>query len=391
MDIKQKNLPKSRFSFVISFDSKEVNEYYEHAAVHLAAGEKVPGFREGKAPAKLVRDKLSEDKLREEAYSLAVESAWRTIIKDLKQMPIQDPEVEVGDFSENSEAKITLSFDVRPEIKVKDYSSIKIKAEKEIKIEEKEVDEVIDSLRRGAASFVVKLEPAKTDDKVEVSFEGFVSGVKNDKLTANKFGLVLGQGSVIPGFSEQLIGLKKNDKKEFEIKFPKDHFDQELAGKPVKFYVTIDEVFTVNLPELNKEFAAKFGKSSAEELHSSIKEDLVTRKKNELLISQKAKWLSEFEKKIQVDLPVSLVNAEVDRSEQAWREFLGERQFNPEEWLKSRGTTLEKMREDWVKAAEATVTVGLGIAEIAKEQNKKLETNEDFQKFVDGMVEKATK
>lgn len=391
MEIKNKNLPKSRVRYEVDLTVTEVDEYFEHAAVHLAGSEKIPGFRQGKAPLKIVRERLPLEKLREEAYSLAVSGVWRNIVKDLKNMPIQDPEVEIGVFVEGKEAKFALEFDVRPEVKVKDWQGIKIKNAGEAKIEDQDVDNVINSLRQNAANFILKIEPAELGDKVEVSFDGFQNGVKKDKLSAKKFPLILGEGSVIPGFSEQLIGLKKNDKKEFELTFPKEHFDKELAGKKVKFYVTVDEIFKVIMPELDGEFAKKFGKDSAEDLRKSITSDLLSRKKDEQFTQQKAQWLSEFEKRVHVDMPQSLIDAEVGRSEQAWREFLEERHLVADDWLKSREVTLEKMREDWTKAATATVTVGLGIAEIAKEENQKLDSNEDFQKFVDGLVKTAIK
>lgn len=389
MEIKHKALPQSRVRYEVSLNIAEVDEYFEHAAVHLATSEKIPGFRQGKAPLKIIRERLSSEKLREEAYSLAVSGVWRNIIKELKSLPIQDPEVEIGEFIEGQEAMFYFEFDIRPEVKLKDWQKIKIKIGGEVKLEDKEVEEVIDSLRRNAASFIIKLEPAEIGDKIEVSFDGYLDKIKKDKLSANKFPLILGEGSVIPGFSEKLIGLKKNDKKEFELTFPKDHFDKELAGKLVRFYVTVDEVFKVILPELNEEFAKKFGKVSVEELRKSITADLLERKKTEQFTQQKASWLSEFEKKVSVEMPKSLIEAEVSRSEQAWQEFLEERHLNVDEWLRARETTLEKMREDWTKAAQATVTVGLGMAELAKEQNKKLESNQDFQDFVDGLVKQA--
>lgn len=282
MEIKHSTLPKSRLKYEVELTEAEVGESFEHAVVHLAAGEKVPGFRPGKAPLDLIKDRLEGDKIREEAYSLTVSNAWRKIVSELKQPPIEDPAVEVGEYQEDKPAKIVFEFDVRPEVKVGDYAKIKIKADKnEPKVEDKEVDDLIATLRRNAAAFTVKLTEAKTGDKIEISFEGFLKGIKSDKLTAKRFELILGQEGLIPGFNEQLLGLRKGETKTFELAFPKEHFDPEFSGQKAKFVVTVDEVYDVILPELNEEFAKKFGQDSVEVLKKSIADDLLSRKKTD--------------------------------------------------------------------------------------------------------------
>ena len=171
----------------------------------------------------------------------------------------------------------------------------------------------------------------------------------------------------------------------------KDHFDKELAEKLVDFEAEVTEVFDVILPELNDEFAKGFGHKKAEQLTKAIKEDIGSRKKEEQFISQKARWLAEFEKLVKCDLPESLLVAEVERSRQAWRAFLQERHINEGEWLMARKLTLEQLERDWHKAAEASVRIGLGLAEVAKVQKKELKSNEEFQTLLDGLVRKTIK
>ncbi|MEK7202478.1 MAG: trigger factor [Patescibacteria group bacterium] len=389
MEIKHQLLPKSRLQYVVELTAEEVAVHFEHALELLSKSVKLAGFRPGKAPANLVKEQIEQTKLREEAYSLAVQAAWREIIKDIKEIPIQDPEVELRDFEDNKEATIVFAFDVRPEVKVGSWQKIKLSKTKEEEVNDAEVNELIDSLRRAHAKTIAKLTPAASGDKVHVNFTGALGGVRQDKLSSKEFPLIIGQANTIPGFDEQVIGLKKGDTKKFALTFPKDHFDKTLAAKLVDFEAEVTEVFDVILPELNDEFAKRFGHTKAEQLIKAIREDIGNRKKDEQFISQKARWLSEFEKLVKCDLPESLIAAEVERSREAWRAFLQERHINEGEWLKTREITLEQLEKDWHKAAESSVKIGLGLAEVAKEMKKEMKSNEEFQALLDDLVKKA--
>ena len=401
MKIDSKKLPQSRLQYTVQLTSEEVGHHFEHALTHLASAVKLPGFRPGKAPADLVREQIDAHSLREEASTLTVREAWQAITKELLRsnkateedgrnvVPIQDPEVELEEYDEGKAAKIVFEFDVRPEVKVGNWEKIRLDKTKEEAVADKEVEELINSLRQAHAKTVTKLTPAKLGDRVHVDFEGSLGGVRQDKLTSKNFPLIIGEARTIPGFDEQLIGLKKGDKKTFQLKFPKDHFDKTLAEKLVDFAAEVTEVFDVILPELNDEFAKGFGHTKAEQLKKAIREDIQNRKKDEQFVSQKARWLAEFEELVKCDTPESLLKAEVERSREAWRAFLQERHINEGEWLKSRQLTLEQLEKDWHKAAESSVKIGLGLAEVAKTQKRELKSNEEFQALLDELVKKA--
>lgn len=391
MEITQKKLPNSRVQYNITLTALEVTEFYESALGKLGETIKLSGFRAGKAPVDLVRRQIKPETLREEAYTLGVQALWRAVAEhvektDKELAPIQDPEVEVDDFVEAKPAMVTFSFDVRPNIVLKNADKIKLPKIEARKIGDKEVQEIVGSLRRNSAKTVISIESAKMDDKVEVSFKGSVKNVVKEKLTSEHFPIILEKGSVIPGFAEELVGLKKNDKKVFTLDFPKNHFDKELAGQKVTFAVTVDEVFEVILPEINKDFLDKFGHSTESDLRDAIKKDLDKEASDELFTQQKAAWLAEFEKCVQTELPQSLVEGEIARSRSSWQDFLASRHLNQEQWLKERGTTLEQMTKDWHKAAESSVRIGLGLATLAAEENNKLDGNEDYNLFLEGKV-----
>lgn len=400
MQITHKLLPQSRIEYTVVVDEPETAEFFTEAINRLSSSVKIAGFRPGKAPAELVRGQLEPGALREEAYSLAAQRAWSKIAEENTVLPIEDPKVEVEAFEEGKEGKIVFSFDVRPEVKLGDWKKIKISNEKTQAITKQEVDDVVESLARANATTVVKispggqgasakageLEPAEMGDKLEVSFTGSVGGVRKDRLEAKKFAVTLGQGGVVPGFEENLIGVKRGDVKKFSVKFPKEHFDKDLANKDVDFEVTIDEVYRLILPERDDKFASQFGHKKYDELLAAVEEDLQKHKEDDLLVQKKAKWLAEFEQKVATDVPQSLIDAEVGRSRQSWSSFLTERNLSAKDWLDRRGFTMEKLEEDWRKAASSSVKIGLGLSEVAKSLGKELKSDADYQALLDQLV-----
>ncbi len=386
MQTTKKDLTKSRIEYTVELDETEVSEYFAHAVSHLASSVKVPGFRQGKAPADIVRSHLKPEDLREEAYALAARASWNKIAETSQELPIEDPAVEVVTFEEGQAGKLVFSFDVRPEVKLGAWQKIKVEEQKVEPVTREEVEAVILSLKRSNAQTVVKVGPTEMGDKVEATFSGSIGGVKNPSLSATKFPIVLGQGSVIPGFESELIGLKRGEEKTFTLNFPTDHFDKQLSGKKIEFEVKIDEVFKMLLPEEDENFAEKFGHKTYPELKTAIEDDLNKQKADEAFIQRKAKWLSEFDKVISSDVPASLIQTEVERSRQAWASFLMERNLNPKDWLEKRETTMEKMEEDWRNAAESSVRIGLGLSEVAKTLGKELKGDSDYQELLDTLI-----
>jgi trigger factor len=360
------------------------------ALERLSKNVKVPGFRPGKAPAELMRKQIDPAALREEAYSLAVYDVWREISRDLKVVPIQDPEVEIKEFEEDKPSTLLFTFDIRPEIIVKGWEKIKLGEAKLEPVTDNDIEKVLESLRKSYAQQVAKSEQSQKGDRLEITFEGSVGGVRLDKLSATKFPVMLGEQNIFPEFEKELIGLKKGDEKNFLVNFPKDHYDEELAGKAANFFLKVDEVYKMVLPELDDDFAKKFGLDTLENLKQTIRSDLETERLNQYEQSRRAEWLAKFDQCITVEVPESLVQAEIERSKKAWQSFLEERHLSAEEWLRRRKMTMEQMEEDWRKAAQASVRVGLGLSQLAKEQGRDLLNNEDFQDFLDQLIEKTS-
>lgn len=396
MKITSQSLPKHRSVYKVEFDAQEVELYFSEALVALAKNVNIAGFRPGKVPVNIARDKIGEDALKEEAYTRAVRVGWNAVLeeitklKDPNKLPIEDPAVDIVKFEQGGLGEVTYSFDSAPIVKVKNWEKIKLpKIESEVNAND-EVERTLEMLREAHATTKATIEPIKDGSKVEISFSGTVDGKSNPKLNGKKMPFVMGRKTLLPDFEKNLIGMKRGESKKFSITFPADYHDKEMQKKKAEFSVTIDDVFELTLPKLDDEMAKKFGHDKLDELKAAIKQDVEQRSNEELASRQDAAFLSEMEKCVEVELPESIVRTEMSRTEQSWRQFLHERSMSEADWFNRHSTDLETMRSDWKKAAQTTVKVGLGVAEIAKQQKKELKSNEDFREFVKELIAKVS-
>jgi len=391
MKIQKFDLPKSAVKVLVEAEREDTISYYKEALEHLAKHTELSGFRAGKVPMNLVRQKVGEEALKEEAVRAAVSDMWKKAVEEIKDMPLNDPQIDIEEFDEEKGAKIVFEYDTKPVVNIGNWKKIKIKAEKENKVEDKEVDQLIESFAKSRAKESAKSGESKKGDKLEINFEGSIENVRKDKLSANKFPIILGDSGTIPGFDDNLTGLKKGDKKEFDVDFPKDHFDDNFKGKKAHFEVEVLEVFELDPPKIDDEFAKTIGQKTLPELKDMLKKDLQKQRDEESDAITKTKWLDELEKLIKTEIPESLIRAEVQRMRNELDEFLNKRNLKKEDWLSTRKMTEEALVQQWEAAAEKTVRVGLGLMELAKEENVPLPDNEAYQKFVDKIVKEAVK
>ena len=389
MKITEKVLTKTRHQKSVEFSKDDLKKFFDEAIERLSKDLKISGFRPGKAPKNIARDNIKEESLREEAYSLAVRDAWLEIVKNLKITPIQDPEVNVLAFEEDKKGEIIFEYDIRPVVKVGKWEKIKTSDVKPTVIKDEEVEQVMKNLSKGHAKKVMTLDKAKKSNQLDIEFSGTIGGIRKDKLTSKHFPIILGESQLVPGFEQHLYGLKKGSETKFKITFPKDYFDKEMAKKEVEFSVKVEEVYIIEQPELDNKFAEKFGHKKLEQMRKAIREDLENRNVEEFDNRKKAKWLAEFEKLVTTEIPHSLSQKEVARSESRWREFLTKNNLEESDWLARQKTTLEQLRKDWEKAAVISVKIGLGLSQISSNQGRDLKDNDDFQDFLDELIKKT--
>ncbi|PJC38256.1 trigger factor, partial [Candidatus Peregrinibacteria bacterium CG_4_9_14_0_2_um_filter_41_14] len=309
-------------------------------------------------------------------------------IKQEKVEPITKPQIEVKSVEPlEFDAKVALM----PEVKLNNITKIKIKREKQ-KIEKDELDGTIYELRKYQATYKDIDRDAKIGDRAEIDFEGFEEDDTTLDNTASKnYPIVIGDNAFVPGFEENLIGMKTGDKKEFVITFPKDYHRKDFQNKKVKFKVSLNRLEEMQLPEVNKEFSKKIiGKELDEkEFIEAIKTDILRQKESKEDQRQQAKLFEEIAKQADINMSSLIVDEELDYMLHQQKHELEQRGIKWEEFLKSMDEKKRDIREERKDEAEQRVKVRLALRDIIKEKDLAVKDEEVLAKLKEFNQSKA--
>lgn len=258
MNVKKETLEKSQVKLTVTLTADEFLPYVEKASRRIAEQIEIPGFRKGQAPVEMVRSKVGDMTLHQEAAQLAVEKTLEQAIKDEKLDTVGQPAIAIDKLAPGNEFVYTATVPLLPEVKIGDVKKLKVKPE-EVKVTEEEIEKVITNVLRLRAKEQLVDRAAKMGDKVEIDFDVYLDNIPVDGGSGKKYPLVLGEKTMIPGFEEQVVGLKTDETKEFKLTFPQDYHQKMLAGKETEFKVKVNAVYEIVLPEMNDEFAATLG------------------------------------------------------------------------------------------------------------------------------------
>jgi len=353
-------------TFFITVTTAELKHAKEHAFAKYRPQVKVDGFRPGKAPDKIVEREVGEGAIQGEALEHAVGHTYSDAVMQEKLAVIAPPDVQVKKFVPYTDLEYEATVEVVPPIKLPDYKKIK-KAVKPVKVTDAQVAEMIEDLRRRVAKRVPALRAAEIGDEVKFDFEG----KKDDQPVAGAAGknhtLKLGSQTFIPGFEEELVGLKVGDDKTFTITFPKDYHEKTLASQPVEFSVKIHEVTALELPEVTDTFAAEVGPFKAvAELKADIADQLQTEAEAAAKREYENELLDDIIKKSHLKVPDRLLNQQIERMKSEISQRLSSSGLTMEQYLQAQGQTQEQLETEIRPEAEKRVKLAMILSEIAK-------------------------
>ena len=364
-----KKLSDTKVQLTISLGASELADAEQVSLTKLARDIKVPGFRKGKVPASIAAKHVDPNALQEQILENALSKAVAEAFLQEKLQALDRPSVEVKKFVPGSELEFTAEVEIIPPVKLGDYK--KLTAKKEVaKVEDKDVDEVIERIRKNYSEKSEVKRAAKLGDEAVIDFTGKKDGVAFDGGSAKEYGLKLGEGQFIPGFEEGVIGHKAGEEFDLKLKFPEDYHAENLAGQAVVFTVKLHKVNELKLPELNDEFAAKCGPfTEMKEVKADIKRELTAQKEREADEKFKDALVGELTEKSKAALPELLVEDQLRSIERDLTQNLMYSGLSLESYLKTQGF---KDKEEWTKkearpAAEKRVKAGLVLAELSKE------------------------
>lgn len=350
----------------IKADESELASAKSIALTKLASQVKVPGFRAGHVPATVVEKNIDSNVLQTEVLEQAFNNLYISAVRQEGLRPVDNPDISIKKFVPFTELEFEVTVPVIGDIKIADYKKIRIKKQP-IKVVKKDIDEVVESLRQRAAERKEVERAVKKTDEVTIDFKGTD---KDGKAIAGADGkdypLIIGSGSFIPGFEDELIGLKPKQDKKFDITFPKDYPAVNLQNQEVTFDVSIKKINEMVKPEVDDNFAAAVGPfKNLDELRSDIEKQLGIEREREATANFENELLQKISDKSNIDIPKVLIDEQIDRIENEEKQNLIYQGQTWDEHLKQEGVTAEEHREQKRSAATERVKIGILLSEIS--------------------------
>lgn len=378
MKTKIEHLKHSRIKATITLVPADMTQAAEDAYTNLSKHIAIKGFRPGKAPKQMNVASIGDGRLLGAILDDVLPMYLEQVINEEKCVIIDSPTYDVTKAPElddeglpTSELEFTAEVDILPEVTVADYSKIKVKAEKAKEVTDKSIEEILGQLAESRSHFAPVDRAAKKDDRVEVDFVGKRNGLIEERLGSKRHPIIIGSNVMIPGFEDQLIGHKADDKFSFEIEFPKDYRSTDLAGQKAVFEITVYEVAEKHLPELDDKFAEQFGHKTLTVLKTAIGEEQKKDFEAEAKLETENKTVDEFIKLVKVDVPNSLVEREIDRQVSDMKKQIEAYGMKFADYLTHLKKSEEEIRTQMRPNAEKAVKIGLGLGEVVKREKIK--------------------
>lgn len=388
METVVKKLEKSMVEVDATYTKEEWKDAQKKALDKLAASVQLDGFRKGHAPKSLVKARVGKQNLLAEAADEILQTAYQPVFADNNVQPIAQPTANVTKMTED-ELEIQFTCPVMPEVELKQYKGLKAK-KKAVRVTSKEVDERLASYQNEFAELEVKNDgTVEQGDTVNIDYEGFKDGEPFDGGKAENYPLEIGSNTFIPGFEDQLVGMKVGEEKEINVTFPDDYGVEELKGAPVVFKVKVHEIKAKILPEIDDELAKDVnidGVETIDQLKDHIKDDLRTQKKNESEQQFDEDVFNALIEANPVEVPDALVDQELQNMIQELNNNLAGQGLNLDTYLKFTNSTIDSLKESMKGDAEKRVKFQLIIAEVVKAEKFEA-TEEEIEKEYKDLAE----
>ena len=354
----------------VSIPQEELAGHLEKAAVDLQRNHPLAGFRPGKAPLAEVKRALGAMALLDESLKYAVPDAYINIVKQENFLTIGQPEIQITKVTPAEPVEFTATVALLPEVRLGDYKSIHAKAEP-VGVSDKEVADVVEKIRQMRASQKLVDAPAAAENRVIVDLKMSKGGVPVEGGQTQNHAIDLGKPYFIPGFAEELVGLKAEDIKKFSLPFPKEHYNSALRGAMIDFEVTVKGVYQFERSALDDAFAADVGKfASVAELQKQIRNNLTEMKKEEESARLERVIIEELIGQTKFgDIPTILVESELNQMTARLKAKIERDGGTWEDYLKHLNKTEEVLMREWLPEAVTRVKAALLMRAIAEAEN----------------------
>lgn len=376
----------NRAKFTMEFTAEE----FEAAVVKAYQDSKdkfnIDGFRKGKAPRSIIEKHFGEGVFFEDAINNLFQTAYPEALNELDLEVIDSPQADFSEIGKGKPLTVTIDVAVYPVVEVKDYKGIEVE-QVDPEVTEEDVDRDIEAMRKRNSRMVVADRPVENGDTVILDYAGFVGDEQFQGGTAENQELKIGSGMFIPGFEEQLIGVKAGESKDVVVTFPEEYQAKELAGKEATFKCKVHEVKFEELPELDDEFAKDVSEfDTLAELRDDARARILESVKLQCENEAKDKVIAQVYENNKIEAPATMVADEMDRMIQELEQQMRYQGLNIQQYLQFTGSTLDDFRNEIKPEAEKRVATRIVLRSIGDVENVEV-TDEDLDKELQRMSE----
>ncbi|MBR1648068.1 MAG: trigger factor [Alphaproteobacteria bacterium] len=370
-ELKAQGLQKK---YAVTVETAEFENKVDAKIEQIAKNTKIPGFRPGKAPKEMLKQKYRASVLGEAIDEIINENVDK-IIKDNKLRPAMQPNVKLDKFEDGKDISFEVTVELMPEIKLGDFSKIKVE-KLTADVPEEEIKKALDYIAQ-ARRETVKIEDAAhksaKGETVVIDFTGSVDGKEFNGGKGKDYHLELGSNTFIPGFEDQLIGVKAGDKVDVKVKFPENYHAKDLAGKDAVFAVEVKEIHQAKEVVFDDEFAKSVGAKDLATLKEDIKKRISNDYENASKLKLKRELLDKLDELYTFDVPTGLTDIEFKNISEQYQQAKKQNQLDEHE----KNTPEEELMDEYKKIATRRVKLGLLLSEVGEEAKIQI-TSEDI-------------
>lgn len=373
-------LENSQVELILSFEGEEWKDANKKAFDKLAKEVEVPGFRKGHAPENLVRQKIDHARVINDAIDMLLQPAYETALDEEKIMPFARPNLEITKVTDDEmEAKISII--VAPEVELGQYKGLHVE-KTAVEVTPEEIDAEIAKLASDNAELITKTGEAALGDTVVIDFVGYVDGKAFDGGAANNYSLELGSNSFIPGFEDQIVGMKENEEKDIQVKFP-ENYVPELKGKDATFHIVLHEVKEKKVPAIDADFVSELaydGVETVDQLKTKVENDIRARKEQDAKNAYYEALVKLIRDGSKITIHPQIIHDEVEAMKENFANQVQQNGLTLEQYYQITGQTPEDVESKMAVDAEINIRSVLALEKIAKVENLHVTQEEvDFE------------
>ena len=386
MSVQVENLEKNMAKLTIEVPAEEVTKAIQGAYQKNKNKFNVPGFRKGKVPQKMIEKMYGAGIFYEDAVNAMLPGAYEKACEESGLEIVSQPEIDVTQIEAGKPMIFTATVAVKPEVTLGQYKGLEVAKQEVIVTDDDVMDEIKKEQEKNAAVVTVEGRPVEKDDTAVIDFEGFCDGEAFAGGKGTDFPLVIGSGQFIPGFEDQLIGKNVGDEVEVNVTFPTPYQAKELEGKDAMFKVTIKELKTKELPEIDDEFASEVSEfDTLEEYKKEVADKLKERLEADAKRKKEDEAVNKAVENASMEIPEAMIKTQASNMVNEFAQRMQGQGLTMEQYMQFTGTTREQMMEQMMDQAKKRIQVRLTLEAVAKAEDIQV-SDEELDKEVEEMA-----